>query len=110
MKLIATAAAVFLMSFPAWADLPIYDVKGHCESVAAFGGSPSQSILNGCLNMEQSAYNRLKPVWDTLPTAMKNHCDQVATFGGGGSYSILSGCVDQEISAAKANETFRFKR
>lgn len=60
--------------------------------------------------MEQSAYNRLKPVWDTLSTAMKNHCDQVATFGGGGSYSILSGCVDQEISAAKANETFQFKR
>lgn len=108
--MIATALAVFIVAAPAQAEMPIYDVKGHCEAVAAFGGSPSQSLLNGCLNMEQSAYNRLKPVWDTLPTAMQNHCDQVATFGGGGSYSLLSGCVDQEISAAKANENFRFKR
>ncbi|TAJ90421.1 hypothetical protein [Reyranella sp.] len=110
MKMIAAAVAVFVMTAPAWADMPIYDVKKHCDAVAAFGGTPSQSILNGCLNMEQSAYDRLKPVWNTLPTAMQNHCDQVATFGGGGSYSLLSGCVDQEISAAKANENFRFKR
>ena len=79
-------------------------------AVPAFGGSLSQSLLNGCLNMEQSASNRLKPVWDTLPTAMQSHYDQVATFEGGGSYSLLSACVDQEISAAKANEDFRFKR
>lgn len=94
----------------AWADMPNYDVEAHCHKVAAFGGAPSQSVMNGCLHMEQSAYDHLKPVWDSLPKAMRDHCDQVATFGGPGSFSVLQGCIDMERNAQKQNEQFKFKR
>ncbi len=94
----------------AHADMPHYDVEAHCRSVAAIGGAPSQMILQGCYQQEQSSYNALKPRWDTLPGSLKAYCNDVATLGGDGSYMMLNGCVQQEEASANANSGFQFKR
>jgi hypothetical protein len=90
------------------AEMPNYDVEGHCKQVGdAVGGS--EEIRQACLQEEQAAYDKLKPKWDGLPTAMKNHCDQVGRAVGE-SFEILQACVEQEIQATKANQQFQFKR
>ena len=59
---------------------------------------------------EQTAYDQLKPLWDTLPTQMQRWCDQVALSTGTGSYMILNGCVEQELKAAQENSRRQFHR
>jgi hypothetical protein len=92
------------------AEMPNYDVDGHCGQVSSFGGSPSQMIKQACYQQEQHAYDGLKPTWDALPSGMQRHCDQVARFGGGGSYMLLAACVDQERAASDSNGQFTFRR
>jgi hypothetical protein len=108
LPLLLIAAVAF--AWPAAAEMPNYDVGGHCKKVAAFGGTSSQMILNACYRQEQSAYNGLKPTWDQLPAMIRAHCDQVAKFGGGGSFMILQACIEQERTAAHANDDFQFQR
>lgn len=111
MKRILFTCVVAGLSCSAMAEMPNYNVKAHCSEVANFGGAPSQLILSGCYQQEQSSYDALKGAWEKLPAATRKHCDSVARFGSGaGSYLILKGCVDQELSASKVNDNFVFKR
>jgi hypothetical protein len=104
-----TAAGV-LMTTAALAEMPDYDVKKHCQRVASFTGTPSQSLMQACFEQEQSAYDHLKSTWDGLPASMRSHCDRVAKFAGEGSFSLLESCIDQEQQAKRGNEQFQFKR
>lgn len=111
MKTFAVALALGLTTAgAARAEMPDYDVNAHCKAIAAFGGAPSQTLLNACLQQEQAAYDHLKPSWDALPVAMREHCNSIARFGGPGSFTLLDACVDQENAAARNNATFQFKR
>jgi len=94
----------------AHAEMPHYDVERYCTEIASLGGSMSQMMLQSCYTQEQTAYNALKPRWDSLPEAMRTYCDQIAAVGGGGSYMMLESCVKQEESAASSNTGFHFKR
>jgi hypothetical protein len=87
-------------------ELPRFDVEGHCEEVAEFGGG-SHQIYNGCIQMEQSSYNSLRDRWGGIEPGIRRHCQEVATFGGG-SYQILQGCVQMEEDAAGNRESFSF--
>ncbi|KFF50222.1 hypothetical protein GY26_03340 [Gammaproteobacteria bacterium MFB021] len=90
--------------------LPRYDVEGYCNQVAQVGGSFSNLTYNGCIQMEQSAYNNLKPVWAKLPASMRQGCDDIANVGTpGGSYSTLYGCVQMETNAANNRQSFNFE-
>lgn len=80
----------------------------HCDEVAAFGGVRSETLYGGCINMEQSAYNTLKPLWSNLPPNIRQHCNEVARFGGSGSYSLLEGCVQMELNARNSEKEFKF--
>ncbi|MEZ5769286.1 MAG: hypothetical protein R3D80_17655 [Paracoccaceae bacterium] len=97
-----------LLGSPALADMPRYDVEAYCKEVAGFGGEYSELMYDGCFEMEQAAYNDLKPRWDGLGATLRSYCDQVATFAGGGSYSMLEGCVQMEEQAASTNNTFQY--
>ena len=105
-------ALVAAWAFPvaAFAEMPDYDVKPHCNRVASVGGGMSQMILQGCYQEEQSAYDQLKPMWDKLLPQLREHCDQIAKVGGGGSFTILQGCVQEELQARKQNQQFQFRR
>ncbi|RJF81137.1 hypothetical protein D3877_13015 [Azospirillum cavernae] len=106
---IGVAMVVMIAGTASAQDIPRYDVAKHCGSVAAAGGgAPSEVIRNGCFQMEQSAYNGLKPLWAGLPQAMRKHCDMVASVGGGGSYSILQGCINMEQSASSQTPGFKY--
>lgn len=87
-------------------ELPRFDVEGYCEDVAEFGGG-SHSIYNGCIDMEQQAYNRLKDDWPTLSARVRNYCTEIGSFGGE-SYSTMMGCVDMETQAASGQRGFSF--
>lgn len=105
----AGAGGVFALNGTAMAqDMPRYDVTAHCGKVAAFGGSPSEVVRNGCMKMEQSAYDELKGQWSVFPAAMRKHCDKVATFGGAGSYTTLKGCIDMEKDASNKPSGFKY--
>jgi hypothetical protein len=109
---IATAAALLACIIPisASAEMPNYEVDAECRQVAGFGGTFSESTMQGCLRMEQSAYDALRTRWDTLPPDIRAECDQVARFGGVGSFSTLQGCVNMELDAARANRDSKFQR
>lgn len=89
--------------------IPRFDVEGQCKLVASVGGEFSNLTYNGCIQMEQSAYNRLKGNWASIPAGIRRQCAEVATVGGPGSYSTLGGCVDMEIQAASNKKSFSFE-
>lgn len=109
---IAFAASLLSCLIPtsSRADMPNYNVEAQCREVAASGGTFSETIMQGCLQMEQSAYNQLKPNWDSLSSTLRGQCDEVARSGSEGSYTILQGCLKMEQSAAKSNQRFSFQR
>ncbi len=90
-------------------SVPRYDVKQQCNKVASFGGTYSEMVMDGCLGMEQTAYDQLKQAWNTLPESIRTNCDKIAKFGGVGSYMTLQGCVEMETGAAKKNAESVFK-
>lgn len=108
MKSVITIAAIALLwSVQAIAqDMPRFDVEAHCEEIAEFGGG-SHQIYNGCIQMEQGAYNTLKGRWANVSARIRNHCVDIAQFGGG-SYQILHGCVQMEEDAAGNRQSFSF--
>ncbi|WP_275286907.1 hypothetical protein [Halomonas elongata] len=87
--------------------IPRFDVEGHCEQVASVGGS-SNMLYNSCIDMEQQAYDNLKPAWSNLPGNIQSHCTDVSSVGGPGSYSLLESCVQMETEAANNRESFSF--
>lgn len=89
-------------------EMPRYDVENHCERVASVGGDFSNMVYNGCIDMEQAAYNGLRGSWGSIPARTRSHCDRVASVGGSGSYSTLQGCVDMEMSASESRSQFSY--
>ncbi|WP_281841205.1 hypothetical protein [Sinisalibacter aestuarii] len=86
--------------------IPRYNAEGYCQQVADISGG-SAMIFNGCMDMEQQAYNALKPVWAQLPGNARNYCDEVARVSGG-SYTILQGCIEMETEAASSPRSFDY--
>ena len=86
--------------------MPRYNVENYCQQVAEVSGG-SAMIFNGCMEMEQEAYNGLKSAWAQLPGKSRNYCDEVARVSGG-SYSILQGCMEMETDAAKTPRSFNY--
>lgn len=110
MRYILLALACLTPAFAAAADmaLPRFDVPTSCAKVARSGGTYSETIYSGCLDMEQQAYDDLKAKWDSLPQGIRASCVRVAKAANP-SYSILSGCIDMETSAASENKTKTFR-
>lgn len=107
MKLILGMAMAVLVSTTAWAEtIPRYDPPGYCRQVSEVSGG-SEMIYNGCLEMEQDAYDALKASWDSLPSKTQSYCDEVGRVSGG-SYAIFKGCVDMETNAAASTPGFKF--
>lgn len=95
------------LAIPAQAQtIPRYNVEGYCQQVADVSGG-SAMIFNGCMDMEQQAYNVLKTIWAQLPGNARNYCDEVARVSGG-SYSILQGCIEMETDAASSPRSFDY--
>lgn len=104
---ITALGSVLAMSANA-AELPRYDVEAHCNQVASMGGTSSSTLLNGCMDMEQKAYDALKGTWEQIPDKARQHCEQVASFGGDGSYNLLKGCIDMEMKAGAQPRKFQY--
>ena len=101
------ACLALLAATPALAqEMPRYDVEGHCAEVSRMGGG-SDMIRNGCIEIEQDAYNALKDAWPGLPERTRGYCAEIGAIGGG-SYSILEGCVQMETDAAGNRPVFRW--
>jgi hypothetical protein len=107
---LARALFIFWVGPAHASEVPFYSVEQWCDAVSRSAGPKSEMIYGGCVNQEQSAYDTLKRVWNTLPAEMQNWCDRVARSTGAGSYMILNGCVEQEISAGQENSRRQFRR
>ncbi len=102
------AAVALALPLLANAEMPNFDVKAYCTRISGLGGAQSQAVMQGCFENEQAAYDHIKPVWDSLPSATRQYCNRLA--GHNGSYATLEGCVDMEKSAQQSNGDFSFKR
>src|SRR5215813_5601030 len=47
--------------------MPTYATSAHCQRLAGFGGTFSQSVYGSCLNIEQSAALALQNRWSSIP-------------------------------------------
>ena len=107
MNAILKVALLLTVASPAFADtVPRYDVAGYCQTVSDVSGG-STMISNGCVDMEQIAYNGLKARWGSIPSRVRSYCDEVGRVSGG-SYSILEGCITMETEAANGTSTFKY--
>jgi hypothetical protein len=107
MQYYALTTVLLTIPIASFADVvPRYAVDGYCQSVAAVSGG-SAMIYNGCIDMEQTAYDVLKSGWGDIPSRTQSYCDEVARVSGG-SYSILEGCIKMETEAANGASTFKY--
>jgi hypothetical protein len=106
--LLVTAVSLIVTSASA-NDLPRYDPDGWCKRVAEIGGGKSEMIRRGCFEQEQSAYDKLKPLWAGIPAKTRRWCDQVARAGGRGSYAALEQCLDMEHFSKTKNDNSKFR-
>lgn len=107
MKAVFYSALLLTIASPAFADsVPRYDVAGYCQTVSDVSGG-SAMIYNGCVDMEQIAYNGLKARGSSIPSRVRSYCDEVGRVSGG-SYSILEGCIAMETEAANGTSTFKY--
>lgn len=103
---IALIAAGLGPNYAVASDIPRLSPERYCDEVAQVSGG-SAMIRNGCIDMEQDAYNKLKRAWGSLPAQTRRYCTEVAQVAGG-SYSILSGCVEMEVEATGGRKTFKY--
>ena len=104
---ILPAIALFMASPAAIADtIPRYDPEAYCEKVSDISGG-SAMIYNGCMDMEQEAYDKRKGGWDSISPKTASYCDDVARVSGG-SYMMLDGCLDMEADAVATTPGFKF--
>jgi hypothetical protein len=107
MRIVVTFFGLLASLATTWAqDLPHYDVAAYCRQVSDVSGG-SAMIYNGCIEMEQDAYNKRKADWPSLSPKTRDYCDEVGRVSGG-SYSILDGCIDLEVGAAGSTPAFKY--
>ncbi len=107
MKAVFYSALLLTVTSPAFGNtVPRYDVAGYCQTVSDVSGG-SAMIYNGCVDLEQIAYNGLKARWGSIPSSVRLYCDEVGRVSGG-SYSILEGCIAMETEAANGTSTFKY--
>ena len=99
--------AAFMISPAAYAQsIPRYEPESYCKLVSDVSGG-SAMIFNGCMDMEQGAYDKRKAEWPSIPARAASCCDEVARESGG-SYTILDGCLDIEADAVSSTPGFKF--
>lgn len=86
--------------------IPRYDPEAYCKQVSDISGG-SAMIYNGCMDMEQEAYDKRKNEWASIPQKTASYCDDVARVSGG-SYMMLDGCLDMEADAVATTPGFKF--
>jgi hypothetical protein len=91
-------------------DVPRYGTEAHCQRVAAFNGTFSQSTYETCLNTEQAAALALQARWRSIPPSARDHRDRFAAYGGEGSYLVLQTCVDMETGRTRGAPPRRSSR
>ena len=84
-------------------ELPRLDAVTYCRLKTS---NQSAFLQQGCLTVEQSAYDYLKRVWAAMPLAIREKCFSARVAE---SYSMMQGCVNVETGAAQNVEKFRSK-
>jgi hypothetical protein len=101
---VATTLLVLAVQQAPAQEMPRFDVIGHCRQIAIYRGRYSDTLFRGCMEMEQSVYDGLKPRWPALSAAVRQRCIQIANFSGPGSYSLLKGCAQMEAEARERSQ------
>ena len=104
MTALCASLVYLLMAGPAASQtMPRYDVEAYCRQAADISGG-SATIFNGCIDMEQDAYDKRKAMWPSIPSSTRSYDDEVTRLSSG-SYSILDGCIDMEMDTASDSNT-----
>jgi hypothetical protein len=108
MKSILMSAFV-LTAAPALAqEIPRLDVAEHCEAIGSIGGFLSARLESDCIEIEQEAYDRLKPEWSQLSRSTRERCLDIAASGEFGSYQLLEGCIELEGETVSDKQEFKY--
>lgn len=79
------------------ADLPRYDVSGHCGRMAVAAGSRSAEIREACERREQEAHAALEQNWPLVSPPARNRCLHAVRMDTG-SYVTLHDCVALDLA------------
>lgn len=85
---------------------PRFDVDALCDWQQKANQFPkfNEKTFRDCFSINQAAYERLKGIWPTAPSAIKASCMQAASYSGPASYFILEGCIRLELEKAAARQ------
>ncbi len=108
--LVAFAFAAPMALAQAIGELPHYDVAALCKEAASFTGTYSALGESGCIDLEQTAYNKLKLMWDDTSDRIRKVCKEAAQAGGEGSYTSLLGCIalEEQAQTELPNKKFNY--
>ena len=84
-------------------QLPNFDLKASCSSVAKLGLSVSQTP-DACIKDEEEAKRELKEKWNTYPVADRERCVKTTEIGGTPSYVEIIVCLQIAQDVRKLKE------
>ncbi|MFT8656158.1 hypothetical protein [Acetobacter papayae] len=77
---------------------PRYDTDGLCFRNANSTDGFSPEAVTSCLASQSNALNRLRRIWDVIPTGLEDDCDERTRITGRQDYIALENCIKEQMS------------
>lgn len=84
------------------AEIPHYDVSGHCARVARAAGDLGAQMGEACERREHEAHADLELYWPVIPAEARWRCLHIARMAGE-HYALLQDCMRLELNILQEN-------
>lgn len=104
MTIAATGSMTLATPSESQETVPTFDVKATCEGEADDKlDIVDPPTVQGCMDEEQSAQQKLEDLWSTFPADQRSDCAEAERIGGYPSYIDLLECLQAAQAARKLN-------
>lgn len=105
---LASIALGFSLLISVADSVPNFDVRPSCRGGAASGVAMRKDV-QGCINEEHAARDKLRDQWSGFPKADRVRCANMTTTGGPPSYIELVTCLELARDARKIPDEEKMK-
>jgi hypothetical protein len=105
---LASIALGFSLLISVADSVPNFDVGPSCRGGAASGAAMRKDV-QGCINEEHEARDKLRGEWSGFPAADRARCSSMTNTGGPPSYIELVTCLELARDARKIPDEEKLK-